>query len=72
MSAVGHQSAQRFLIRWLDDFLMTKVTLSLGRFLGQDVIEVRLRTLELAARGAFEALCGASIGLHLRHFLQSP
>lgn len=51
---------------------MTKVTLSLGRFLGQDVIEVRLRTLELAARGAFEALCGASIGLHLRHFLQSP
>src|SRR6056297_3882767 len=46
---------------------VTKMTLTLGALLRQDVVEVGLGTLVATLARAAETLGGAPVGLHLRH-----
>src|SRR5712671_3653471 len=53
--------------RSLDDRPLTQTTLSLRRFLGQDVALERSHALHLSGSGDLEALSGALVRLHFRH-----
>ena len=46
-----------------------QVTFTLAAFLGEDMAKVGLLALEAALTCPLEALCGAPVGLHLRHDL---
>jgi hypothetical protein len=55
------------VIRRIHGRIAAQLALALGRLLGKDVAQVRLRTLESAATERFETLGGTALGLELGH-----
>jgi hypothetical protein len=68
---VGHHPAQRRLVGSVYHYAISQLSLTLGRFLGQDMIEVGLGPFELPAGGTLEAFRSPSIGFQFWHDLLS-
>ena len=64
---VGDETSQTRRIRFRRDGGSSKTALPLGGLLGENVAVVRPADLDLSAGGLAEALCCASMALHLRH-----
>ncbi len=46
---------------------MTQMAFTLSRFLSENMVQMRLRTLELATAGFFKALGSAAVTFNFRH-----
>jgi len=66
-SSVGKHAPQGSLIASRSHQGVAQMTLPLGRFFGQDVVQKRLTMLKLAGSGALETLGRSAIALHFWH-----
>jgi hypothetical protein len=56
-------------VGWINQRVLTQITLALAALARQDVTAVSLLALDGTAAGYFEPLLGAAVCLHLWHYL---
>src|SRR3569833_3219490 len=66
------QAADASDVRRMHERVVAQVAFPLGALLGQDVILVHLRALEIAGAGLGKALGGATVRLQFRHGSLTP
>src|SRR3569832_128186 len=70
--AMRQQAADASDVRRMHERVVAQVAFPLGALLGQDVILVPLRALEIAGAGLGKALGGATVRLLFRHGALTP